>query len=386
MAVRSGLEQPYLHAAREAGFATAFQPFDNDATHQRMWPQAVAVSRAGRRRDSCSAYLTPRVRAGCANLAVRQGVTVTKLLFRKEDGARVPRVHALRYVATTDRVRKRERVVRVRKEVLLSAGPFGSPKLLMLSGIGPARELQRHGIDVVHDLGVGTRTQARGYNGVASVYTGMPLEPGNNSTVRSSRHTTTEWLNGRASILAGTGFMTMGTVERSAYCMSASALGEDKLDVPALYSICVGNPSAYGWLRLKDKDPFSSPVVRLNLLAKRVDVHRMQVCMRRLQGVHNKLPSWMQAAVVSPPTGMKADDERFLRAGTNHAYHFVAGCAVGKVVRGNLKVKGVEGVRVVDASVLNRMPTSAGPMASVYMMAEYAAERLAGVHGRGEEW
>lgn len=326
------------------------------------------------------------MRAQCSNLVVRQGVTVTKLLFRKDGGGGVPRMHALRYVRTDERVGRRERQLRVRKEVLLSAGPFGSPKLLLLSGIGPARELERHGIDVVRDLGVGARTQARGYTGVASVYTGMPLDPGNNSTVRSSRQTTTEWLSGRASVLAGTGFMTMGTVERAAYCMSASALGEDKLDVPALYSVCVGNPSAYGWLKLRDKNPFSSPLVQLNLLARRLDVHRMQICMRRLWRVHSQLPSWMQAAVVSPPKGMKADDEQFIRAGTNHAYHFVGGCAVGKVVRGNLKVKGVEGVRVIDASVLNRMPTSAGPMASVYMVAEYAAERLAGVYGRGEKW
>lgn len=393
--LRSALESPYLNAANRAGFATHFDPFHNDPAALRVWPQAVAVSRAGRRRDSCSAYLTPRVRAQCPNLTIKQGVTVTALLFKSHsasdttsrlDPPPAPRVYAVKYVASNDKLARREHLVTVRNEVLLSAGPFGSPKLLLLSGVGPAQQLRRHQVPVVKDLAVGTRTQARGYNGVVSVYSGAPLDPTNNSSVVDSRHANSEWLSGSPSVLSSTGFMTLGTVKRSAYCMSASALGRHELDIPAIYSFCVGNPTAHGWLRLRDRNPFSSPLVRLNLLAKRRDMRRMQTCMRRMLRLHNQLPHWMQAKVVSPPQSVSADDERFLRASTHHAYHFVGGCAVGKVVHGNLKVRGVEGLRVIDSSVLNRMPESAGPLASTYMIAEYAAERLAGVYGRGEKW
>lgn len=364
----------YLRAARRAGFRVRFTPFDNPLSHRQIWTQAAAIDTRGRRVDACTAYLEP-VRHRCPNLRVAQGVTVTKILLSEGDKAGVRRARGVEYVDGEGR----RAAMSARKEIFLTAGPYESPKLLMLSGIGPRSHLQRMGIPLKVDLGVGQRTQARGFGMVMSKYRGVPLAPVNNRTAVAKGADMREWMSGKGGVWGKSAFMTLGVVGNGGYAMSALALWDELLNVPGVWSICVGNAGGYGQLRLKDAHPSSMPEVKLNVLGGKGDTERLKRCVSEMMAVHEKLGDILGAEVVEPKVAV---NDEYLRRTVNHAYHFVGGCRVGGVVRSNLKVKRVSGLRVVDSSVFKRLPTSAGPMASTYMLAEFVADKLGRMYRR----
>lgn len=362
----------YLEAGRNAGFEIEDDPFRNNA-RLAMWNTRSSIDGGGRRVDSCAAYLNENVRDRCsANLRVVQGVTVIRVLFSRT-GLSV-RATGVEYVSSDDKQLQDRKVMLARKEVLLSAGPYGSPKLLQLSGIGPREVLDRVGLKTVRNLPVGVSTQSRAASGHFSAYTGVPLEPANNSTVLNSTDARQQWENGLGGVYGSSPFPMNGVVKDICYLTNVLAFGGllEGLDEPLLASFCLGNPTSRGYICLNDSNPFSSPLVQLDLLGNREDLLRIQRCLRLVQKVHRSFPPQFKLTDLSQTSA----DEEEIRNTALTPFHYVGGCAVGSVVRSDLRVRGVYGLRIVDASVLRHIPTSAGPLSTTYVVAEHAAGDL----------
>lgn len=362
----------YLEAGKKAGFQIEDDPFRNDA-RLAMWNSRTGIDGGGRRVDSCTAYLNDNVRDRCsANLLVIQGVTVTRVLTSRRGSSL--RATGVEYVSSDDKELHNPKVMVAREEVILSAGPYGSPKLLQLSGIGPRDVLKRVGVQTVRDLPVGVSTQARAAGSHTSAYTGVPLEPANNSTVLNSPEARQQWEKGLGGVYGTSPFPMNGVVREVSYLSNQLAFGGlvEGLDEPLLTTICFGNPTSRGYIRLNTSYPFSSPLVNLNLLGNREDVLRIQNCLRLAQKVHRSFPPRFKLADLSP----KSTEEEEIRNTALFPFHFVGGCSVGSVVRSDLRVRGVYGLRVVDASVLRHISTSAGPLSTTYIVAEHTASRI----------
>lgn len=148
----------FLTAAAAVGFPTVADPVSRTGSSDGYWVNAMPIDDGGRRQDSCTAYVTPVLGPGnaCANnLRIVQSATASKILI---EGGRAVGVE---YLKTDRPAGKQKRVMRATKEVISSAGPYGSPRLLQLSGIGPKFVLDSLGIKQLVDLPVGRETLVR---------------------------------------------------------------------------------------------------------------------------------------------------------------------------------------------------------------------------------
>lgn len=365
----------YIRGAESAGFPELQNPFSGRVVDG-VWSNYVAVDSKGRRRDSCTAYLQPALAGRCrTNLRVLQAATVSKIKLVSTSRSGHLRATGIEYVHTMDRNRTRVRTLAASKEVIVAAGPYGSPKLLQLSGIGPKDVLAEAGIAPVLELPVGQRVQGRAVTAISSLYTRVPIEPANvEQNLNASARLQFE--RGEGGVYAKTIVATNTAVGIAGYG-GMRTIGEEDfgLGAPVIETACRYNPMSFGFLKVRDADPFRSPDVQTNVLTRKVELDRILRCLRRSSRIHNSIDESLGVVDVTP-TGAGLN-ESFVRSTARSAWHFVGGCAVGSVVDDTLKVKGVTGLRVIDASVLRRIPLSAGPMASVYMVAEYASRKLA---------
>ncbi|KAI0567512.1 Glucose-methanol-choline oxidoreductase [Gracilaria domingensis] len=363
----------YLQAAAEAGYPENLDPFDDNSNTRNMFENLLAVDSKGFRRDSCTAYLTPVINTTCRhNLKLVQGVTVSKILFTE---SRPLVATGVEYYHTKDVNMSRKGEICARKEVIISAGPFGSPKLLQLSGLAPRKVLRRAGIKVRAALRVGVRTQSRNFISISSLYTGVPLEPANNVTLVNSTESVRMFWAGEGGVQAKGSFFANGRDKRNAYLTGTGSFSEAALGIPLLSSNCNGNVNSYGFVRVRNQNPFAKPDVQHGLLTRLKDVRRLERCLKTLVEIHRKLPARMNATIVDPVGGEIS--EEWIRNNAGWAGHFVGGCRVGHVLDGELRVRKTKRLRVVDSSSLRKLPTSAGPMGSVYMLAEYMADVIA---------
>ena len=130
-------------------------PLSRTGLSDGMWVNPLPIDEGGRRQDSCTAYIMPLMRAGgaCAsNLRLIQSATVSRVVV--EGGRAV----GVQYIKTDAPEGQQDREIAVENEVISAAGPYGSPRLLQLSGIGPATVLNDLGVDVTLDLPVGQNT------------------------------------------------------------------------------------------------------------------------------------------------------------------------------------------------------------------------------------
>lgn len=391
----------WLAAAGRAGLPTVDDAAPVGQQPRRgVWVHRLAADAGGRRVDACSAYVVPALAGACAaNLDVRQGVTVTRVLLsrrrrrrgRRPGSHRRPVAVGVEYVVSGYRGGPRGRrqpryTLRATRAVIAAAGPYGSPTLLLRSGIGPAAASRAAGIPVAADLPVGVRMQTRPIGAVAAVYAGVPLAAVNNGTLLNSPATLAAWRAGRGGVLGMSVAAGLGRVpdDAGAYLGAAFATLQGPPGRRDFATACLGNPASTGSLSLPvgAADPTAPPVVAPNLLGDARDVATLVACMRTLQAVVRAFPPAFRMRQVAPAAGAAVDDA-FVRATALSAQHMVGGCAVGGVLGGGLGVRGVGRLHVVDASAIPTMPRSAGPMASVYALAEFAAERLARRYGGG---
>eukprot|EP00178_Gracilaria_changii_P006436 TRINITY_DN210_c0_g5_i1.p1 TRINITY_DN210_c0_g5~~TRINITY_DN210_c0_g5_i1.p1 ORF type:complete len:536 (-),score=124.61 TRINITY_DN210_c0_g5_i1:276-1883(-) len=360
----------YVAAAQRAGFELSTHHLDG--LPRSVWHNRLTIDRQLHRVDACSAYLPRALSGACAhNLRLVQNVTATRLLFARAAGRlRAVGVRALQKLPDN---RTRERVFVGSEQIILSAGPYGSAKLLQLSGIGPRQVLQRANVSVRLELPVGQQTQCRASIGISSVYHGVANEPVNNFSLVNDAQQRARWERGEHSVLGTPVSAANGRVAQHGYF--GASFVPFWPDVPELYSYCHANAHARGFMHIRDNDPLSAPLVQNNLLGTEADWHHVRQCLAALMRIHRSFPARFNMSL-SEPRDARVSDE-WIRGKVNTGAHFVGACAVGDVLDERLRVKGVQALRVIDSSVMRELPTSAGPMASVVMIAEYMSELIA---------
>lgn len=365
----------YVNAGISAGFALNTDPF-NPSPLKSIWPTRLSVDKQFRRVDSCTAYLTPVENTACAqNVKLVQGVTASKILFKTENDPAtskpILRATGVQTVPSPGSTQP-STVYTASKEVLITAGPYNSPKLLQLSGIGTKSTLSAAGVTQVLDLPVGEATVCRASATIPSTYTGVPDEPANNQALVNSPQSRAQWEAGNGGLLGTPVSAANGLSGLNAYF--GCTLVPFTPGPPEIRSACYHNTETKGFLRIRDGNVFSEPLVKNNFLQSPADVQRLTNCVKEMADIHRNFPPEFQMTFMYPPGGVVT--EGYVKSVAQWGAHFVGGCPVGDVLTGDLKVKGTVGLRVIDASAIRNMPVSAGPVSSVYMIAELMSERL----------
>jgi choline dehydrogenase-like flavoprotein len=348
----------------------------------------------GERFSAAKAYLTPHLAR--PNLQVITGALTSRVLTDTVDG--LPRAVGVEYRPDGGRGAAQTLVLKPGGEVLLSAGAFGSPQLLMLSGIGPAEHLRERGIEVVHPLpGVGENLHD--HPDVVMVVNAPQLTDLFGLTPRGVLNMAKgifEWRRSRSGMLT-TNFAEAGGFIKSApdeaipdlqlhFVVGKLVDHGRKTVLGHGYSchVCLLRPKSRGTLRLASADPQVMPLIDPAFLKDPDDVARLVrgfKAMRRLM----QQPALARHGGVESSASREAQSdaqiEQFVRHHADTIYHPVGTCrmgpdaATGAVVDARLRVHGVEGLRVVDASV---MPSVVGgnTNAPVIMIAEKAVDMI----------
>jgi choline dehydrogenase-like flavoprotein len=283
-----------------------------------------------------------------------------------------------------------EKIARAEAEVILAAGALASPQLLMVSGIGPAAELRELGIPVAADLPrVGANLQDHPY--LTSVWD----VPGGGSLADGERpRAVLEYL------LRRTGPLSSSVAEAFAFVRSKRGLAQPDLQfhfAPAYFvnhgfdqydghAVTLGpvlvSPRSRGWVRLRSADPAEKPRILTNTLAEPEDVEALIAGTRLTEEIAAAGPlASVLGHRILPPEGVDADDDLLadLRRRVDLLYHPVGTCRMGTdddaVVDPQLRVRGIDGLRVVDASVMPTI-TSGNTNAPTIMIAERAADLI----------
>ena len=353
---RHPIAQAGLQAAAKAGYPIATDI--SAGTEQGFgWCDLSIVD--GRRQSAADAYLNPvldRPNLDVVTDALAHRLTIT--------GGRCTGVE---YSVGTEIF-----TVACQTEVVLTAGTVGTPQLLMLSGIGPRAHLREFGIDVVTDLpGVGRKLHDHPMSGI--VYeSARPVPPGMNN-------------HGEVQGLISTGIGGYGPDVQMMFV--DVPLRADSLPGPDIgqgYTIVVSlmAPFSRGSLRLASDVPGAAPVIdpRYYTDARDLEIMVTGLRMAREIGSADPLKPWRGPEALPGPDVAGDDQLRAYACRNIRSYsHYAGTCALGTdgmaVVDPELRVHGIEGLRVADASVMPA-PVSANPNATVFAIAERAADLI----------
>ncbi len=373
----------WIEAARTAGYPVVYDY--NAGTHE-GWARSQYSIRNGRRSSAAAAYLRPALKR--PNLTVKTEALTTRILLQGT------RATGIEYALKGQTIR-----ASAEREVILSAGTFNTPKILMLSGIGPAEHLREMGIPPVLDLPVGKNLQDH----VAALIMYTRPSPGPfRDAMRFDRMA-------RGMIEAhfrGTGVATIVPGGLHAFVKTRPDLAVPDIEfmfrgapthadlwLPPFkraYTDGFGirptllHPQSRGEVKLASADPRTHPRIFLNLLAVGSDLATLREGFKRARevGLQKPLDSF-RGVEKSPGDAVKTDAEidAWLRRVVVTAHHPASTCLMGTredcVLDPQMRVRGMEGLRVVDASAMPDL-VSAHINATVLMMAEKGADLIRG--------
>jgi choline dehydrogenase len=374
-----------MQTARNLGYAVTDDPHATEGVEGFVPPEVTVEN--GRRASSATQYLRPVMQR--PNLKVVTGALAHRLVIEK---GRAVGVEIAQGTGT--------RVVRAAREVILAAGAYNSPKLLLLSGIGPADELRTLGVEVVADLpGVGRNLQEHPLVGVGYELT-RPLGFENNLRLDRLALNVTRYALGRApdaTQLPVTSFAFLRTgaeldrpdIKANIYPTRLDARtwfpGIRKGAGHAMTAFCVLlRPESRGSVRLRSTDPAAPPEIRINMYDDPRDLATMRRAVRLMRQFFAADPlGKMIGAELMPGENVSTDEEidRYHRKTSILAHHASCTCAMGTngdaVVDPALRVRGITGLRIADASVMPRI-VGGNTNAPVIMIAEKAADLILG--------
>lgn len=373
------LTKAFIRAGQELGL-----PYNHDfnGAEQDGIGYYDVTQRNARRESTATGYLRPA--RSRPNLTVVTGATATRVLV--QDG----RAIGLEYVR-----RNRRTTVYADGEVIVSGGAVNSPKLLLLSGIGPAGELEDVGIEVVHDLpGVGKNLQDH-----MDVYlTAVTAPVSYNGEDRPDR----ALVHGIQYVAFRTGPVTACVAEAGAFLRSSDAVASPDIQIHCLpafvidhgrqrvkghgvtINTCNLRPKSIGQVTLRSTDPIDPPAIDPNFLD---DPYDWDISMSAFERGRDLLATSAFAPLIKrehmPGSDVRttAEIRAYVKQWAKTDYHPVGTCKMGDdesaVVDTDLRVRGLEGLRVIDASI---MPTliSGNTQAPSIMIGEKGAAHILG--------
>ncbi|XP_040572547.1 choline dehydrogenase, mitochondrial [Lepeophtheirus salmonis] len=378
----NSLHSVWLEAGQQAGY-----PFTDDVNgyQQEGMSQFEMTIKKGMRNSTASAYLRPALSR--PNLTTEVGALVTRILF---DGKRAIGIEYLRNGKELKRV--------YADEVILSGGSINSPQLLMLSGVGPAQHLKEMDIPLVADIqGVGQNLQDH-----LEVYVVQeckkPITLLKDQKGLRMIQVGLQWFYNQTGS-ASTTHLESGGFVRSRPDVSHPNImfhflpsqvidhGRQSPKIEA-YQVHVGpmRSSSRGWIQLKSKDPRDHPIIQPNYLSTDFDVHEMRESVRLSRNIFAQ-PAFdpYRGIEIAPGHELTSDKDidAFIRDKADSAYHPSCTCKMGStsdnmtVVDPCTRVVGLEGLRVVDASIMPSI-ASGNLNAPTIMIAERAADIIKG--------
>ncbi|TNH28071.1 FAD-binding protein [Micromonospora orduensis] len=369
---RNPMSDAFIAAAIEAGYSAND---DFNGPDQDGFGYFQVTQRNGMRCSSAAAYLHPA--AERPNLTIETGVQVHRVVM--EDG---------RATGVAGQRADGEFTIRAEREVILAAGAYNSPQLLMLSGIGPADLLTALGIPVVADQPqVGQNLQDHPQFWLVYGHS----QPVSLLAAGEERHQR-QFAEQQSGPLTSNGPEAGGFI-RSRHDLPTPDLqfvslpvmfADGGLGFPNQHAISFGafvlQPRSRGSVTLAGDDPTAKPRITHNYYADDADLEAAVVGVRVALSIARRsaLGPFTERPLSVPASESDADIRDFLRRNTQTSYHAAGSCAMGLVTDSELRVLGAEGLRIVDASV---MPTlvSGNTNAPTIAIAEKAADLIRGM-------
>lgn len=390
------IHDSFISSAQQAGF-----PFNNDFNGKYQegigYYQVTQIN--GQRCSAAKAFLTPNLNR--SNLTVITDAQVQKLLIDENKVA----------TGVCYKTKEKYQNIIAKKEVLLSAGAFNSPQLMMLSGIGPKNELAKHTITLVHELaGVGQNLQDHPDTVIVTHH--------KRDDLLAIRPKAAWWLFKQALKYfplslskepperKRSGILTSAVAESGGFIKSKPTLSRPDLQlhfIPAAFDdhgrdlkvllnygisihTCLLRPKSRGSVTLYGNNASLHPKISLNMLAHADDQKAMIQAVKIARSILSKPPlSENNGKEIFPGDGIQSDESilEFVKNKANTIYHPVGTCKMGNddmaVVDSHLKVHGIKHLRVIDASI---MPTliSGNTNAPTIMIAAKIADVILSDH------
>ncbi|UVK38182.1 choline dehydrogenase [Mesorhizobium sp. AR10] len=371
----------FVEAGRQAGFELTD---DYNGSKQEGFGPMEQTIRGGRRWSAASAYLKPALK--------RENVSLVKGFARRVI------IENQRAIGVEIEAHKQIQVVKARREVIVAASSINSPKILMLSGIGPAEHLRENGIQVVADRsGVGRNLQDH-----MELY--IQQESTKPITLNSVLNPFSKALIGAQWLFFKTGLGATNHFEAAAFVRSRAGVDYPDIQyhfIPAAvrydgkaaakshgFQAHVGpmRSKSRGSVTLRSPDPKSKPVIRFNYMSHPDDWTEFRHCIRLTREIFGQSAfDAYRGKEISPGPHVQSDDDLdvFIRDHAESAYHPCGTCKMGRaddamsVVDPECRVIGVEGLRVADSSIFPRV-TNGNLNAPSIMTGEKAADHILG--------
>ncbi|TPN14828.1 choline dehydrogenase [Mesorhizobium sp. B2-1-3] len=371
----------FVEAGRQAGFELTD---DYNGSRQEGFGPMEQTIFGGRRWSAASAYLRPALR--------RKNVSLVKGFARRVI------IENQRAIGVEIEARKQIQVVKARREVIVAASSINSPKILMLSGIGPAEHLRENGIAVVADRpGVGRNLQDH-----LELY--IQQQSTKPITLNSVLNPFSKAMIGAQWLFFKTGLGATNHFEAAAFVRSRAGVDYPDIQyhfIPAAvrydgkaaakshgFQAHVGpmRSKSRGSVTLRSPDPNSKPVIHFNYMSHPDDWSEFRHCIRLTREIFGqKAFDGFRGQEISPGSHVQSDDDLdiFIRDHAESAYHPCGTCRMGRadevtsVVDPECRVIGVEGLRVADSSIFPRV-TNGNLNAPSIMTGEKASDHILG--------